>query len=330
MGDALGGAGTLGAIDVSRYVVPIAVTTRSGHPESLHHGAVVAIAADGRVEWSAGDPWWPIYPRSSNKPMQAVAMLRAGLRVGPSQLAVVCASHDGTPDHLAAARSILTDVGLDERALRNTADLPLDDDAAEEVVRHGGARTPLQMNCSGKHAGMIATCIANGWDVDSYLDVEHPLQRSITAVVGEACGEAASHIGVDGCGAPAHVVSLVGLARGFAAVATGSLGAESRAVHAAMTTHPLMVGGRTRDVTLLMQGIDGLIAKDGAEGVYAAALPDGRAIALKVADGASRARAPVMLAALARLGVDVASVDAAATSSIMGHGRPVGTVRSLV
>jgi L-asparaginase II len=316
--------------DASAFVAPIAATSRSGHDESLHHGAVVAIAPGGAIEWAVGDPSWPIYPRSANKPMQAVAMRRAGLGVGPRQLALVCASHDGTPMHLDVARSILADAGLDEGALRNTPDLPLDEAAAEAVLRSGGGRTPLQMNCSGKHAGMVATCVACGWDVASYLDVEHPLQRAITDVLAEACAEDVTHIGVDGCGAPAHVVSLAGLARAFAAIASGALGAASDEVRAAITAHPEVVGGARRDVTLLMEGVPGLMAKDGAEGVYAAALPDGRAVALKVADGASRARAPVMLAALARLGVDVSGVDGRAVPPVLGHGRQVGEVRSLV
>jgi L-asparaginase II len=223
----------------------------------------------------------------------------------------------------------LASVGLDETALRNTKDLPLDDDAARDVVRSGGGATSLQMNCSGKHAGMLATCVACGWATDeSYLHRDHELQKLITAMMPEMIGEEVANIVVDGCGAPAHSMTLSGLARGFRAVAMAKAGSPARVVGDAMRAYPQMVGGPTRDVSLLMAGISGLVAKDGAEGVYAAGLPDGRAIALKIADGANRARPPVMRAALLALGVDVSGVDERAFSSpIFGHGKIVGEVR---
>jgi L-asparaginase II len=310
---------------------PLAVTERSGHPESVHHGSLVALDATGRVVLSIGDPQLPVYPRSAMKPLQATAMVAAGLTLSPELLALVCASHDGRPEHLAGVRRILTRAGLDETALGNTPDRPLDPEAADDAVRAGIERSPLQMNCSGKHAGMLLTCIANGWPTDaSYLDPGHPLQETITDRLTALCGHPASHIGVDGCGAPAHVLTLLGLARAFATIASGGAGAAGSDVHAAMSRHPEMVGGPTRDVTLLMRAIPGLMAKDGAEGVYAAALPDGRAVALKVADGANRPRPVAMVAALAALGVDVSAVPAAARESVvLGHGRPVGRVRAL-
>ena len=207
--------------------------------------------------------------------------------------------------------------------------MPLDDDAAREVVRGGGVATSLQMNCSGKHSGMLATCVACGWAHDeSYLDQNHELQRCITEMMPELIGENVAHIVTDGCGAPAHAMTLVGLARGFRAVAISKPGSPARVVADAMREHPQMVGGPTRDVTLLMSGIAGLVAKDGAEGVYAAALPDGRAIALKIADGANRARPPLMRAALTALGIDISGVDPRTFDSpIFGHGRVVGEVR---
>jgi L-asparaginase II len=193
---------------------PVAITSRSGFDESVHFGALVALGADGTVEFAVGDPSVAVYPRSSNKPMQAVAMVRAGLALPPDLLALVCASHDGTPAHVAAARRILASAGLDDSALANTADLPLDDAAAEAVLRAGGGRLAVQMNCSGKHSGMVATCVLNNWSHDaSYLSFDHPLQQRITAAITDLAGETPPHIGVDGCGAPAHVMSLVGLAR---------------------------------------------------------------------------------------------------------------------
>ena len=308
---------------------PVAMTLRNGVQESWHNGAVVCLERDGSIAFSVGSPQAIIFPRSSTKPFLATAMVAAGLKLPSNLLALVCASHDGRPEHLQAAREILASAGLDETALRNTKDLPLDDDAARVVVRGGGVATSLQMNCSGKHSGMLATCVACGWATDeSYLDRDHELQKLITAMMPEMISEEVASIVVDGCGAPAHAMTLAGLARGFRSVAMAKTGSPARVVADAMREHPQMVGGPTRDVSMLMAGISGLVAKDGAEGVYAAALPDGRAIALKIADGANRARPPLMRAALSALGVDISGVDERAFASpIFGHGKIVGEVR---
>ncbi len=311
--------------------VPVAITERSGFDESVHFGVVVALDTDGSIVFACGDSNVTIYPRSSNKPLQAVAMVRAGLQLPPDHLALVCASHDGTAAHLAVARRILAGAGLDEQALGNTPDLPLDQHSAHEVIRHGGGRTSLQMNCSGKHSGMLATCVLNGWAHDhSYLQVDHPLQQRITATIADLTEGDVLHIGVDGCGAPAHVVPLVGVARAFRSIAMGNDGAASNDVYLAMTHHPEMVGGEERDVTAFMRHVPGLMAKDGADGVFAAALPDGRAVAMKIADGANRARPSVMVAALERLGVDVSAVAPMVVQHLRGHGRIVGSVRAVL
>lgn len=313
---------------LSDSFVELAVTTRSGHDESVHYGAVVGLASDGSVEFALGDPSAIVFPRSSTKPIQATAMVASGLDLPPHLLALVCASHDGRPEHLRAATDILSQAGLTEHDLKNTADYPLDPDAHEAVVRGGGVKTSLQMNCSGKHSGMLATCVHNGWDRETYLHEDHPLQQRITEMVPELAGEDATYIGIDGCGAPAHALSLVGLARAFRAVAIAPEGVPAARVAHAMRTHPEMVGGPTRDITLLIQGVPGLFGKDGAEGVFAIAMPDGRAIALKISDGANRARPPVMKFALQQLGIDISNVDARAFESpIMGHGSVVGSVR---
>jgi L-asparaginase II len=310
---------------------PVAITRRNGFDESVHFGAVVCLGSSGAVEHAVGDPDVAIYPRSANKPVQAVAMVRAGLQLPPDLLAVVCASHDGTVLHSDAVRAVLAGAGLDPTALGNVADLPLDPAESAAVLRGGGGPTPLQMNCSGKHAGMLATCVHNGWAHDeSYLAPDHPLQQAITATIDELGGQSHVHIGVDGCGAPAHVLGLRALARAFRSIATGAAGAAGEQVRAAMTGHPELVGGERRDVTAFMRQVPGLVAKDGAEGVFAAALPDGRAVALKVADGANRARPPVMVAALRLLGVDVSAVEPLVAERIMGRGRPVGEVRAVI
>lgn len=302
--------------------VPVAVTSRSDFDESVHFGAAVVVDAAGDLIWSVGDPSVPIYARSANKPMQADAMLRLGLTLTAEQLALACASHDGTPRHVDVVRSTLAAAGLDESALGNTPDLPIERSSADAVLASGGRRTPILMNCSGKHAAMVATCVRQGWPVETYLAPDHPLQVAMTDRIAELAGGVA-HVGVDGCGAPAHAIALAGLARAF-----GSLASERGAVWRAMTEHPELVGGQRRDVTRLMRAVPTLMAKDGAEGVFAAALPGGVAAAVKVADGAPRAAGVVLAAALRQAAVDVPS--GAVGDPILGHGRPVGEVRALV
>jgi L-asparaginase II len=285
----------------------------------VHFGAVVVVDAGGTVIASLGDPNMAIYPRSSNKPLQAAAMLEAGVSLTAEQLALACASHDGTPRHVAVVESTLASVGLDPSALENTADYPIDPASAERLIAGGVRRAALTMNCSGKHAAMVATCVINGWPVGGYLSPDHPLQQAITEYIATATGAVAA-VGVDGCGAPAHVVDLTGLARAFGAIAT-----ERGAIWEAMTTYPELVGGERRDVTRLMRAVPGSMAKDGAEGVFAAALPGGVAAAVKVADGASRASGVVIAAALATAGVEVDPESLG--EPIRGHGQPVGRVR---
>ena len=181
--------------------------------ESRHRGRVVGLDRDGAVVLALGDITEPVYGRSANKPLQAMAMVERGLDLPPDLLALVCASHNGEPVHRAGVRRILASVGLDEGSLRNTPDLPLYQPSAHDVVRAGGGKAAILQNCSGKHAGMLATCVVNGWPLDDYLDPSHPLQAHVTSVIRRLAGEPVAHVGVDGCGAPAHAVSLAGLAR---------------------------------------------------------------------------------------------------------------------
>jgi L-asparaginase II len=196
------------------------------------------------------------------------------------------------------------------------------------VIASHGSPSALLQNCSGKHAGMLVTCVVNGWPTAGYLDPDHPLQRAVTRTIERLCGEPVAHVGVDGCGAPVHAISLVGLARAFRTIATEPPGTPAHAVAEAIRRHPFLLGGTGRDVTLLLETTPGLIAKDGAEGVYAAAAADGRAVALKIEDGGSRARACVLLEALTGLGVDVEAARAVTEVAVLGHGRPVGVVRA--
>ena len=302
----------------------VAAVDRNGVDESFHHGTVVVADPSG-CRALVGDIDTVIYPRSSLKPLQTTAMLDAGLRLDSRGLALACASHDGSPAHLAVVREVLANAGRSEADLATTPDLPYDRGEAERVLAAGGGRTSLQMNCSGKHAAMIATCVAAGWPVDGHLEPDHPLQVHVAAIVERLTGDVA-HIGVDGCGAPTHAVPIGGLALAISAIA-----AERGKVWSAMTAHPELVGGPERPVSVLMRAVPGLMAKDGAEGVFVAGLPDGRAVVVKISDGASRAAAVVAAAALRTLGVDVPDeVDALLAPPVLGGGRTVGRVRALL
>jgi L-asparaginase II len=304
--------------------------TRNGVVECAHHGSVVALAADGSVVLSAGDVESPILPRSSLKPLQATGMLRAGLDVPGEQLALVCASHSGEPEHLDVVRRLLAGAGLTEADLDNTPGWPLSGAARTEWQCAGRPQTSLTQNCSGKHAGMVAACVAAGWPTQGYRSPDHPLQQLLRSTVEDLTGEKGGAIVVDGCGAPNFATSLVGLARGFATLATSAPDVDEGRCAEAMRGHPQLVGGTGRDVTRLMSGVPGLIAKDGAEGVYAGAMPDGRAFAVKIDDGAGRARTPVAVAALRALGVAAPVLDELETGTVLGHGQPVGEVSALI
>ena len=308
---------------------PLAIVSRSGVDESVHFGALVALDASGNIDFCVGDPHINIYPRSSTKPFQATAMVNAGLQLPSDELAIVCASHNGEDVHLATVRSILSKAHLGEDALANTSDYPLHVQSAHRAIQHGNAKSALQMNCSGKHAGMLLTCVLNNWPTDNYLNPNHPLQLAITETITSVIGEAPVAIGIDGCGAPAHVMSLTQLARGLRSIALGEVGDAGHQVFAAMSQHPYVVGGDGRHVTTIVSHIPGLIAKDGAESVYVAALSSGHAVALKLADGSGRATPTVLLAALNRLGIDTSAVPDSITEVVLGHGQPVGKVRAV-
>ena len=302
----------------------VAEVVRNGFVESCHHGRVVGLNPDGSVAFAIGEIQAPIFPRSSVKPLQATAMLDAGWQPDDdAQIALACASHSGEDMHTDVVRRILASVGLDASALQNTPDLPLNEAAAHALLRAGGNKDALHQNCSGKHAAMLATCVTNGWPIETYRDPQHPLQLQIRRTLEQLAGEPVSAVAVDGCGAPLFAISLVGLARAFAATAPGR-------VADAMRAHPDLVGGTGRDVTMVMQDVAGLVAKDGAEGVYAAALPDGRATALKIDDGAGRARPPVLASALQQLGVDPEATQRLRDVPVLGHGDPVGFVQNVL
>lgn len=312
---------------VHRCAPVLAEVIRSGRVEGRHHGSLVVLNADGSTRLALGDVTTPMYPRSSNKPMQAAALLRAGLKLEGPQLALAAASHSGEPFQLDLVRTMLAEHALDEEQLGTPQALPLDQQEAEGWLAAGRSRSRLAMNCSGKHAAMLAACTVRGWPLHSYLSPAHPLQREIRRMIEETSGEQVAHTATDGCGAPLMTLSLTGLARAFRRLVQAAPGSEQRRVADAMRAHPEYVAGTRRTDTWLMRAVPGALAKNGAEAVQAVALPDGRALAVKIDDGGSRALGPVLARALVQAGIDAPVPDRLAREPVLGGGVPVGTVR---
>jgi L-asparaginase II len=302
-------------------MIELVQASRNGYVESRHRGTMVLLSPSAEPV-TAGDVDAPVFARSSLKPLQAVAMVEAGFPGRGESLALACASHDGEPVHVAGARATLAAAGQDESALRCPPDLPGSRAALIDWIAGGGRPASICHNCSGKHSAMVATCVAAGWPVADYVDPAHPLQQAVRARLETLAGPV-SGVAVDGCGAPAFSVSLRGLAAAFATLATASGGVE-RLVAEAMRAHPVLIGGSARAVSELTAAVPGLVCKEGAEGVWAAALPDGRAFAAKLADGGGRALPPLLAAVLRSWGFAGEAVERWSHVPVLGGGRPVG------
>ena len=301
----------------------LAEYVRDGVVESEHRGFLAALNADGSIFKSLGDVETKIFPRSTVKCAQASAMVRSGLDLEPRLLALAQSSHSGGQMHLDGAREILASVGLAESALQCALDRPLGD--AER--RTWGEKPPTQiaMNCSGKHAAMLATCVKNGWPIESYLEASHPLQLAIKAELEELAGETISLTSTDGCGAPLFLLSLIGLARAVREI-TISTDPVHQSVMSAARAFPEMVGGIGRHNTEMMQQVPGLFMKDGAEAVNVCSLADGRTFAFKVSDGSLRAFRTIVHACLKDFGIDTPLT----LEKVMGGPRVIGTIRATI
>lgn len=312
--------------------VPLIATTRGGVNESAHYGSVIVLSATGEALARLGDPGAPMYARSSLKPLQALAMLRAGWVGNPQQVTLACASHSAEQFHLDTVRSTLADAGLDESALRNTPDLPIGVHSHKQAVIDGMEPSSLTQNCSGKHAAMVATCVAQGWDLETYLDAQHPLQRAIRETIEEVCGERVSAVTTDGCGAPLFYLSLEAVTRGFvhiARVAAADPESHEATIYRGITANPEYLGGTDRDVTDMMVAFPGLMCKDGAESVHIGAFADGSAFGIKISDGGARGRIAATIRALEILGHTSSELNEKHWPKILGHGKPVGEVLPL-
>ncbi|MPR00461.1 asparaginase [Modestobacter sp. I12A-02628] len=302
---------------------------RSGFLESVHRGALVVLGPDGAELFSAGDVRRPVLPRSSNKPVQATVFLDAGwLPASTEELAISAASHSGEDGHRSLAEQVLRGAGLGPEALGCPPALPGDEPTRAGWLVAGRPPEALAMNCSGKHAAMLAACVAAGWPTEGYLARDHPLQQAVEARLGEAAGEPVAAVVVDGCGAPQHAISLTGLARGVLGLVQAPPGTPGRAVADAMRAHPWLVAGTGREDTELMQAVPGLLVKGGADGVHVAALPDGGAVALKLDDGGDRGRLPALTAGLLRVGVPAGLLERWAVTPVSGGTGTVGAVRA--
>jgi L-asparaginase II len=248
-------------------------------------------------------------------------MIRSGLKLEPRLLALVSSSHSGAAMHQDGALEILATVNMSEKDLQNAKDKPLG-----EIERRTWANnepTRLAMNCSGKHAGMLATCVAAGWPTANYLDPQHPLQIAIKKELEALAGEEVSLTSADGCGAPLFLLSLQGLARAMRAI-TISTDPIHQSVVQACRDFPEMVAGEKRLTTRLMREVPGLFMKEGAEGVEVATLADGRTIVFKISDGSIRPFETLMVAALAEFGISVED----RTERVYGGSEVIGSIRA--
>ena len=319
--------------------VEIAVVERSGFVESRHMGALVVIGPEGDELLSLGNPQGLVYGRSALKPFQATAIIASGVNLTGEYAAIVAASHTGTDGHVRLVRQLLHGAGVNADALACPADWPGDLKAQDELVLRGEGKSPLYMNCSGKHAGMLLACAANEWPTAGYLDPAHPMQKKIVEVIERFTGEKIAHSGVDGCGAPVHAMSLVSLAKGIRTISQASpdspfaLYRAAAAVASSMRRFGWIIEGPGGNDTIVIDRL-GLLTKQGAEGVMVMSTANGTTVALKVLDGNLRVATIVGLHALAKSGaVSLADINVVSRElhlDVLGGGRPVGEIRAVL
>lgn len=316
--------------------VELAILERNGFVESRHVGTAVVLSPEGEIVAQHGNTNALILPRSSLKPLQAVASLTAGAVLEGEQLALGTASHTGTDRHVEVVREILTTAGLTEDDLACPPAWPSDASAYRRMIRDHDTQARIRMNCSGKHALMLRACVATGWQTSGYLEPTHPLQTHIRDVVERLTGERVAYTATDGCGAPVHAITLAGLARGIHRIGSASerspfaLHRVAGQLVRAVRENPWTIAGPGEPDTIAIETL-GVFAKGGAEGVMVMVASNGTTVALKMLDGNGRATTIVAATLLARAGAlhdaDLAALTTALPLSVLGGGQPVGTVR---
>jgi L-asparaginase II len=306
--------------------VELAHVRRSGMVESIHYGSLVALNADGSIALSLGDIDAQILPRSTVKPLQALACLRAGAPLHGNELAIAAGSHTGENEHVDLVRGILSKAGLTEESLACPVDWPEDELTRNALILSGHERTRIHMNCSGKHAAMLLACVANGWPTTGYLELHHPLQQLVRATIEELTGVVVDVDAIDGCGAPLFDTTVVGLARAFRSLVLAETGTAERAIADAMRANPFFVGGHHHANTDSMTAVSGLLIKGGAEGVISAAAATGEAVSMKIIDGNPRATTLIALRTLQALGVEIGHSESLTVLPVLGGGVRVGQI----
>lgn len=293
---------------------------RNGRVESQHFGSIAIVNAIGRLVAHVGEPYQNVYLRSCAKPFQASVVVSSGakdrLQLTDQEMAVVAGSHAAEDDHIKSVKSILKKIGLSEKAL----------------LCGGHTSAPassLHHNCSGKHAGMLAVAVDMGHSTSDYLDIEHPVQKSIREAILDATGVASEDLpfAIDGCSAPTFYLPLINMARAYARLAAPASSSSSAIpsyptatsivgkghtwsrsdafsyVAQVMMNHPHMVAGTGRLDTEVMSAFPTQwVLKGGAEGVQGAGVFESKefsgpiGIAFKIADGNGRRVAgPVLI-----------------------------------
>jgi L-asparaginase II len=295
-------------------LVPLVETSRGGTLECVHFGAVAVVDTQGGLVAHAGDPHWVTFSRSTLKPLQALPFAQAGgpraLGFTQEQVAMMCASHNGEPMHVAQVDGMLHKAHLGSHCLQCGCHVPLFAELGVAPAPGPGEYDQRHHNCSGQHSGFLACCVQHGWPVDNYLAPAHPLQQAIRRDVARAAGMAPEDLkmGIDGCSAPNYAMPLSNLARGYARLASGLADTEFGESFAhladAMTAHPELVSGTGRnDLAFMQAGRGDWVSKAGADGVQAVASKRrGQGIALKIADGNKTALFAATVAVLDQLG----------------------------
>lgn len=285
----------------------IAEVTRGGIVESRHTGAFAVVNGEGKIVKSAGDFATPIFPRSAIKAFQCVPLIESGAAdhfgFTEEEIALACSSHNGEPEHVRVARSMLQKAGENEAHYECGSHWPTEIHARHDLVRAGSEPLQVHNNCSGKHAGMLALSRQLGADPKDYVKIEHSVQQAVAKAIADYCDVDVGTLtwGIDGCSVPTWAYPLSNMALGFAKLTETATG---KRIIEAVRKHPFMVAGTNRFDTKLMQAVPRVFVKTGAEGVYCGCIPHAHlGLALKCDDGASRASEIAMASLLASLDV---------------------------